>query len=126
VDFDGFFEDSDVEGHVGDVRVWRPCEGRAGYYEEIPGGYLPPFYPPEFPPPGNLPPCLDVDDVHYFCTPRGLAADLYLRDTAGFGGDSIKALSKTPGVEVVSPPLSHAPGKPYRIGIIGHNAGDTV
>ncbi|RWI24498.1 MAG: hypothetical protein EOQ94_02120 [Mesorhizobium sp.] len=125
VDFDGYFEDPDVQGHVGDVRVWRPCEGRAGYYEEIPGGFLPPVYPPDFPPPGNLPPCLDVEDVQYFCTPRGLRADLYLDDHAGFGGDSIKALSKTPGVGVTSP-MSHAPGKPYTIGITGHNPGDTV
>lgn len=125
-DFDGFFEDPDVEGHVGDVRVWRPCEGHAGYYEEIPGGgYLPPFYPPDFPPPGNLPPCVDVEDVHYFCTPRGLRADLYLHDHAGFGGDSIKAQSGTPGVGVTTP-MSHAPGKPYRIDITGHNPGDTV
>lgn len=126
VDFDGYFEDPDVQGHIGDVRVWRPCEGRAGYYEDIPGGgYLPPFYPPDFPPPGNLPPCLDVEDVHYFCTPRGLQADLYLKDPAGFGGDSIKAQSKTPGVGVTSP-MSHAPGKPYTIDITGHNPGETV
>lgn len=126
VDFDGYFEDPDVQGHVGDVRVWRPCEGRAGYYEEIPGGgYLPPFYPPDFPPPGNLPPCVDVDDVHYYCTPRGLRAELYLHDHAGFGGDSIKAQSRTPGVGV-STPMSHVPGKPYTIDITGHDPGDTV
>ncbi|MBZ9855598.1 hypothetical protein LB566_17465 [Mesorhizobium sp. CA13] len=131
VDFDGYFEDPEVEGHVGDVAVWYPCEGRAGYYEEIPGGYLPPFYPPDFPPPGNLPPCLDVDDVRYFCTPRGLEADLYLHDHTGFGGDSIKAQpstetrSRTPGIGVTSP-MSHAPDKPYTIGITGHDPGDTV
>lgn len=125
VDFDGFFEDPDVKGHVGDVRVWRPCDGHAGYYEEIPGGYLPPIYPPDFPPPGNLPPCLDVEDVHYYCTPRGLRADLTLHDHAGFGGDAIKAQSETPGVGVTTP-MSHAPGKPYRIDITGHNPGDTV
>ena len=125
VDFDGYFEDPEVEGHVGDVAVWRPCEGRAGYYEEIPGGYLPPFYPPDFPPPGNLPPCLDVEDIRYFCTPSGLEADLYLHDHAGFGGDSIKAQSRTPGVGVTTP-QSHAPGKPYTIGITGHYPGDTV
>lgn len=125
VDFDNYFEDPEVEGHVGDVEVWRPCEGRAGYYEQVPGGYLPPFYPPDFPPPGNLPPCLDVEDVRYFCTPSGLEADLYLHDHAGFGGDSIKALSRTPGVGVTSP-LSHAPGAPYTIGITGHYPGDTV
>lgn len=27
VDFDGTFEDPSAEGHVGDVEVWRPCEG---------------------------------------------------------------------------------------------------
>ncbi|WP_292547139.1 hypothetical protein [Mesorhizobium sp.] len=42
IDFDGYFEDPEVEGpevegHVGDVEVWHPCEGRAGYYEQIPG-----------------------------------------------------------------------------------------
>lgn len=126
VDFDGYFEDPEVEGHVGDVEVWRPCEGRAGYYDEIPGGgYLPPFYPPDFPPPGNLPPCLDVEDVRYFCTPSGLEADLYLHDHSGFGGDSIKAQSRTPGVGV-SAPLSHAPGSPYTVNITGHYPGDTV
>lgn len=51
VDFDGYFEDPEVEAHVGDIEVLHPCEGRAGYYEQIPGGgYLPPFYPPDFPP----------------------------------------------------------------------------
>ncbi|TPI10607.1 hypothetical protein FJW06_22610 [Mesorhizobium sp. B4-1-3] len=126
VDFDGYFEEPDVQGHVGDVRVWRPCEGRAGYYEEIPGGgYLPPFYPPDFPPPGNLPPCVDVEDVHYYCTPRGLRAELTLHDHAGFGGDSIKAQSRTPGVGVTTP-MSHVPGKPYTVDITGHDPGDTV
>lgn len=125
-DFDGYFEDPDVEGHVGDVKVWHPCEGRAGYYEQIPGGgYLPPFYPPDLPPPGNLPPCLDVEDVQYFCTPSGLKADLYLHDHAGLGGDSITAQSRTPGVGVTTP-QSHAPGTPYTIDITGHSPGDTV
>lgn len=126
VDFDGYYEDPEVEGHVGDVEVWRPCESRAGYYDEIPGGgYLPPFYPPDFPPPGNPPPCLDVEDVRYFCTPSGLQADLYLHDHSGFGGDSIKARSRTPGVGVTTP-LSRAPGSPYTVDITGHYPGDTV
>ncbi|RWB32462.1 MAG: hypothetical protein EOQ42_17040 [Mesorhizobium sp.] len=126
VDFDGYFEDPEVEAHVGDVEVWHPCEGRAGYYEQVPGGgYLPPFYPPDFPPPGGVPPCLDVEDVRYFCTPSGLEAELHLRDPAGFGSDSIKALSRTSDVGVISP-QSHAPGTPYTIGITGHYPGDTV
>ncbi|CDX38027.1 conserved hypothetical protein [Mesorhizobium sp. SOD10] len=126
VDFDGYFEDPGVQGHVGDVRVWRPCEGRAGYYEEIPGGgYLPPFYPPDFPPPGSTPPCVGVEDVHYYCTPRGLRAELNLHDHAGLGGDSIKVQSRTPGVGATTP-MSHVPGKPYTVDITGHNPGDTV
>ena len=120
IDYDGFFEDPEVKGHVGDVEVWRPCEGRAGWYEPVPGGYLPPFYPPDFPP------CLDVEAVEYWCTPAGLEADLYLRDVAGIGGDTIHAASKTPGTNV-SPPLQTQPaGAPFTIGITGHFPGDTV
>ena len=69
-----------------------------------------PIYPPEFPPEGDLPPCLDVDDVQYFCTPAGLEADLYLRDHAGIGGDTIMADSRTPGVGVTPPVQTQAPG----------------
>lgn len=128
VDFDGFFEDPEVEGHVGDVEVWRPCEGRAGYYERIPypGGYLPPFWPPEFPPPGNYPPCLDVEAVDYFCTPAGLEADVYVRDVAGIGGDSVKADSRTPGVSVSPLQQTKAPGAPFTIGMSGFFPGDRV
>jgi len=128
VDFDGFFEDTEVEGHVGDVEVWRPCEGRAGYYDRIPypGGFLPPFWPPEFPPPGNLPPCLDVEAVDYFCTPAGLEADIYVRDVAGIGGDSVKADSRTPGVSVSPLQQSKAPGAPFTIGMSGFIPGDRV
>jgi hypothetical protein len=126
VDFDGFFEDPEVEGHVGDVEVWRPCEGRAGWYEEVPGGFLPPFYPPGFPPPGDFPPCLDVEAVEYFCTPAGLEADLYVRDVAGIGGDSVKADSRTLGVGVSPLQQTVAPGAPFTIGVSGHFPGDRV
>lgn len=126
VDFDGFFEDPEVKGHVGDVEVWRPCEGRAGWYEPVPGGYLPPFYPPDFPPPGDFPPCLDVEAVEYWCTPAGLEADLYLRDVAGIGGDTIKADSKTPGTSVSPLQQTQPAGAPFTIGITGHFPGDTV
>ena len=128
VDFDGFFEDPEVEGHVGDVEVWRPCEGRAGYYEQIPypGDYPDPFWPPDFPPPGNYPPCLDVEAVEYFCTPAGLEADLYVRDVAGIGGDSVKADSRTPGVSVTPLQQTQAPGAPFTIGMSGFFPGDTV
>lgn len=43
VDFDTYFEDPAVEGHVGDVEVWRPCEGASddqALEEALP------FYPP--------------------------------------------------------------------------------
>lgn len=128
VDFDGLFEDPEVEGHVGDVEVWRPCEGRAGYYEQIPypGGYPDPFWPPEFPPPGNYPPCIDVDAVEYYCTPAGLEADIYVRDVAGIGGDSVKADSRTPGVGVTPLQQTVIPGAPFTIGMSGFFPGDRV
>ena len=128
VDFDGFFEDPEVEGHVGDVEVWRPCEGRAGYYEQIPypGGYPDPFWPPEFLPPGNYPPCIDVDAVEYYCTPAGLEADLYVRDVQGIGGDSVKADSRTPGVSVTPLQQTVAPGAPFTIGMSGFFPGERV
>lgn len=128
VDFDSFYEDPEVEGHVGDVEIWRPCEGRAGYYEQIPypGDYPTPLWPPDFPPPGNIPPCLDVEAVEYFCTPAGLEADLYVRDVAGIGGDSVKADSRTPGVSVSPLQQTKAPGAPFTIGLTGHFPGDTV
>lgn len=128
VDFDGLFEDPEVEGHVGDVEVWRPCEGRAGYYEQIPypGGYPDPFWPPEFPPPGNYPPCIDVDAVEYYCTPAGLEADIYVRDVAGIGGDSVKADSRTPGVGVTPLQQTVVPGAPFTIGMSGFFPGDRV
>ncbi len=129
VDFDGYFEDAEVKGHVGDVEVWRPCSGRAGYYEQIPypGDYPDPYWPPDFPPPGNYPPCLDVEAVEYFCTPAGgLEADLYLHDVAGIGGDSLKADSKTSGVGVSPLQQTQAPGVPYTLGIGGHFPGEPV
>lgn len=128
VDFDSFFDDAEVEGHVGDVEVWRPCEGRAGYYEQIPypGDYPTPLWPPDFPPPGNLPPCLDIEAVEYFCTPAGLEADLYVRDVAGIGGDSVKADSRTPGVGITPLQQTKPAGAPFTIGVTGNFPGDTV
>jgi hypothetical protein len=126
VDFDSFYEDPEVKGHVGDVEVWRPCEGRAGYYEEVPGGFLPPFWPPEFPPPGNQPPCIDVEAVEYFCTPAGLEADVYLRDVAAIGGDSLKAQSLIPGIGVSPLQQTQPAGAPYTLGITGHLPGENV
>lgn len=128
VDFDSFFDDAEVEGHVGDVEVWRPCEGRAGYYEQIPypGDYPTPLWPPDFPPPGNLPPCLDIEAVEYFCTPAGLEADLYVRDVAGIGGDFVKADSRTPGVGITPLQQTKPAGAPFTIGVTGNFPGDTV
>lgn len=50
VDFDGFYDDPDAEGHVGDVEVWHPCEGRAGYAEPTRDTQQP-LYPLEDTPP---------------------------------------------------------------------------
>jgi hypothetical protein len=48
VDFDGFYDDPAVEGHVGDVEIWHPCESHAGYVEPSRGrgDHLLPLYPP--------------------------------------------------------------------------------
>ncbi len=128
-DYDGFFEDPEVKGHVGDVEVWRPCEGRAGYYEPIPyPGEIPvPGWPPGFPPPNDLPPCIELETAAYFCTPAGLEADLYIRDRAGIGGDTLSAKSLTPGIDV-SPSRQTVPGlaTPFTLGINGHIPGETV
>lgn len=129
VDYDGFHEDPDVTGHVGDVEVWHPCEGRAGYYEQIPypGGLPVPLWPPDFPPPENYPPCIEVEAVDYFCTPAGdLEADIYLRDHAGIGGDSIKADSRTPGMSLSPSKQTRLPGEPFTLGMSGFFPGDTV
>lgn len=127
VDYDGFFDDPELRGHVGDVEIWRPCEGRAGYYEPLPGGgFLPPYWPPEFPPETEIPPCLDVEDVAYWCTPAGLEADLYTRDVTGIGGDSIKASSRTPGTLITPDQQTKPAGTPFTIGINGHFPGDAV
>ncbi len=128
LDFDSLYEDPDVKGHVGDVEVWRPCAGQAGYYEPIPypGDYPDPYWPPYFPP-TDLPPCIDVKSVEYFCTPAGLEADVYVKDTTGLGGDSIKADSLTPGVSV-SPPMQSRPSAaaPFTFGLSGVLPGDSV
>lgn len=123
-DYDGFYEDPELKGHVGDVEVWRPCDGDPGF-----GSYIP--YPgddpvPEFPDPKN--PCIEVEDIAYSCGPAGeLYTDLYLRDTAGYGGDSIKAKSLTPGVGV-SPLMQTrpTPDSPFLLDLTGTLPGDTV
>ncbi|WP_405023208.1 hypothetical protein [Mesorhizobium sp. BE184] len=56
VDFDGYFEDPQMEGQVGDVEVWRPCQGSGDVYDETLEGFLP-FYPPYIPPGIDLPFC---------------------------------------------------------------------
>lgn len=128
-DFDGFFADPEVKGHVGDVEVWRPCEGRAGWYESLPyPGDLPvPGWPPGWPPTDELPQCLEVEVVEYFCTPAGLEADLYVHDRAGIGGDSLVSKSLTPGVGV-SPSKQTVPSlaTPFTLGVTGHLPGETV
>jgi hypothetical protein len=127
VDYDNLFEDPDVKGHVGDVEVWRPCAGRAAWYDPIPypGDYPDPYFPPYFPPGKN--PCIDIRSIEYFCTPAGLEADVYVTDTEGFGGDSLKTDSLTPGVSV-TPPMQTVPNlsTPFTFGITGHLPGEKV
>ncbi len=115
VDYDGSFEDPEVRGHIGDVEIWKDCRGY-GYGEFIPyPGELP---TPEYP--GGAP-CIDVTRIEYTCDLAGeLNVDLYVKDNAGIGGDSIKSKSLKPGVSV-SPTMQTRPGaaSPFRLGIFG-------
>jgi prepilin-type processing-associated H-X9-DG protein len=128
VDFDSLFEDPDVKGHVGDVEIWHPCAGRAGYYEPLPypGTYPDPYWPPYYPP-TKEPPCIDISDAQYFCTPAGLEVDLYVDDVTGLGGDSLKSDSLSPGISV-SPPMQTRPNAaaPFTLGLSGTVPGDKV
>ena len=128
VDFDNLYEDPDVKGHVGDVEVWHPCAGRAGWYEPLPytGSFPDPYWPPDYPP-TKEPPCIDISDAQYFCTPAGLEVDLYVDDVTGFGGDSLKSDSLTPGISV-SPQMQTRPNAaaPFTLGLSGVVPGDKV
>jgi hypothetical protein len=91
-DFDAFFEDSGVTGHVGDVEVWRPCEGRPGNgrwswrqtrITTFPGSDV----------------CLMPEEVVYECDPSGeLIANLYFRGTGVPGANTLRAQLGTPGL----------------------------
>lgn len=116
VDNDGLFDDPDLKGHVGDVEIWRPCEGRAGWYD--------PWYPPGIPPVAT--PCVELTDLAYYCTPAGLEADVYLKDRTGYGFDSLKATPGTPGTSVTPLMQTVPPGAPFTLGIAGHYPGQTV
>ena len=119
VDYDNRYDDPDSRGHVGDVEIWRPCEGRRGYGEVIPGDV------PEI---EGKDPCIVVDAIDYFCGWGGdYDAALYLRDRYTPGADSLKANSLKPGVSV-SPVMQTRPSSadPFWLGISGAIAGETV
>ncbi len=116
IDQDGLFDDPDLMGHVGDVEIWRPCEGRAGWYD--------PWYPPVVPPLQS--PCVELTDLAYYCTPAGLEADLTIGDRTGYGFDSVKANTSTPGTAISPLMQTVPPGAPYTIGVNGHVPGQTV
>lgn len=116
IDNDGLFDDPDLAGHVGDVEVWKPCEGRAGWYD--------PWYPPGIPPVST--PCVELTDLAYYCTPTGLEADVHLSDRTGYGFDSLKATPGTPGTSVTPLMQTVPPGAPFTLGITGHYPGQTV
>lgn len=56
-DYDNFFGDPERAGHLGDVEIWQPCDAKPQTFGELPPWWippsteLPPYYPPEFPPP---------------------------------------------------------------------------
>ena len=118
VDYDGDFNDPEVRGHVGDVEIWKDCRG-IGFGEYIPGEPT----TPEFP--GGSP-CLEIETPEYFCNAFGeLEVDLYVHDTVGLDGDSLKAQSKKPGVDV-SPLMQTRPtaDDPFTLGILGTHPGE--
>ncbi len=123
-DYDGVFDDPEVRGHIGDVEIYRPCEGELGYGdiypypEDIPE---PEDYPGDDIPPGGKERCIEVKAIDYYCSPAGdLAMDLYLQENAGLNADSLKAKSFTPGIHV-TPKMQTVPGvlTPYQLDVLG-------
>ena len=90
-DFDAFFEDSGVTGHVGDVEVWRPCEGRPGGRWSWRQTRITTF-------PGSDV-CLKPEEVVFECDPNGeLIADIYFGASGVPGADTLRAQLGTPGL----------------------------
>lgn len=119
VDYDNLFDDPELSGHVGDVEVWRPCNGRVG--GGTPGGIPPVTFP-------NPTPCINVREVWYGCTPGGqYVAEVYLDETVGIGADSLKASSLKPGV-IVNPTMQSRPNAafPFDLEFGGALPGETV
>ncbi len=123
-DFDGVFDDPEVRGHVGDVEIYRPCEGQLGLGETYPYPWdipIPEDYPGDDIPPGGKGRCIEVKAIDYFCTGFGtLGVDLYLQENAGLNADSLKAKSFTPGIDV-APKMQSIPGPlaPYTLDVLG-------
>jgi len=123
-DFDGAFDDPEVRGHVGDVEIYRPCDGQLGLGDTYPYPWdipIPEGYPGDDIPPGGKGRCIEVKAIDYFCTGFGtLGVDLYLQENAGLGADSMKAKSFTPGIDV-APKLQSIPGplSPYTLDVLG-------
>lgn len=119
VDYDNLFDDPELRGHVGDVEVWRPCNGRVGY--DVPGGIPPVTFP-------NPTPCINVKEVWYGCSLGGqYIAEVYLDETVGIGTDSLKASSLKPGV-IVNPVMQSRPNAafPFDLEFGGALPGETV
>ncbi len=124
LDFDGLFDDPEVKGYVGDTEVYRPCEGQVGYNDYYPYPWdlpEPEDYPGDDIPPGGKGRCVTVKAIDYFCSFAGeLQIDLYLKETAGIGANSMKAKSFTPGIDV-TPKMQTIPGplSPYTLDVLG-------
>ena len=118
IDYDGLFDDPEVKGYVGDTEVYRPCDGQTGYNDYYP-------YPWDLPVPEDYPGskgrCITVKAIDYYCSMAGeLQIDLYLKETAGIGANSMKAKSFTPGIDV-TPKMQTIPGalSPYTLDVLG-------
>ena len=116
VDFDSYFDDPEIEGHVGDVEIWHPCEGRAGSYEEVQGGSLP-----------NL--TIITRAAHAACSPDGVCdwdITIVNSGTDTFKGplavvDNYPTGAPTSSTFGPSPPWGCGPAEPgqYRCDIAG-------
>ncbi len=123
IDYDGTFDDPEVKGHVGDTEVYRPCEGQSGYNDYYPYPWdlpIPEDYPGDDIPPGGKERCVEVKAIDYSCSIAGeVQMDLYLKENAGLGADSLKAKSFTPGIHV-TPKMQTVPGAaPYTLDVLG-------
>ena len=95
-DFDGFLDDPEVRGHVGDVEVWRPCAQRPG---NRPGYGQWSYHQTNVSATPDV--CLKPEDVFFECDPNGdLIADAYFGPSGLAGANTLRSQTLTPGISL--------------------------